>query len=276
MSKHDDRGPKPADLLFNNLFADPQPAEVCKLLAGGIDGAWRNADRLLSDARALVEDGRLSSARFLITTAREELAKAPLLLDACMLDFSKHRSTLQRLCQAFYDHVAKYVYIELLEETLTDSMDRAGKFWKIAVTRWWPGGGPEDGEPDMPHATHFDREFPLYVNFGDWERRWLVPDDSRQRSRFNWRPDPVTKAEQLIEPWREADAAGLCAPQVLEIINSVFRAKYIREDAPNAELHGLFTVVERRVCDEVGISAEAFKASPLFRFPLYHFVSQGW
>ena len=276
MSKHDDGGPKPADLLFNNIFADRQPAEVCKLVAGGIAGAWRNADRLLSDAKALVESGRLSSARFLVTTAREELAKAPLLLDACMLDFSKHRSVLQKLCRAFYDHVAKYAYIELLEETLTDSMDRASRFWKTAVTRWWPGGGLEDGEPDMPHATHSDREFPLYLNYGDYERRWLVPDDSQQRSRFNWRPDPVTKAEQLIEPWRQADAAGLCAPEVLEIVNSVFRCRYVREDTANAELHRLFMAVERRVSDEREIPAEAFKTSPLIRFPLYHFVSQGW
>ncbi len=57
----------------------------------------------------MVKAGRLSSAPFLITTARGELAKPTLLLDACMLDFSKHRSVLRKLCQAFYDHVAKHV-----------------------------------------------------------------------------------------------------------------------------------------------------------------------
>jgi AbiV family abortive infection protein len=108
---------------------------------------------LLSDANLLVEAGRLSSATFLITTAREELAKAPLLLDACMLDFSKHKAPLLKICQAFYDHVAKHAYIEILEETLTDSMERAGRYWDLAVKRWWPGGDLESGEPDMPHAT---------------------------------------------------------------------------------------------------------------------------
>jgi AbiV family abortive infection protein len=260
---------------FQECLRRPTPTEVCKIVAGGISGAWRNAERLLSDAAIFVNAGRLSSARFLITTAREELAKAPLLLDACMLDFSRHTSVLAKLCQAFYDHIAKHAYIELLEETLTDSMERAGRFWRTAVTLWWPGGDPESGEPDMPHATYFDREFPLYVDFGDHERRWLVPNDENQRCRFKWQPDPVTKAELLIEPWRNADAAGLCSPQVLEIINSVFRRRYIRENTPNAELKRLFAAVEKRVAAEAGISAESFKASPLIRWPLYHFVAQG-
>jgi AbiV family abortive infection protein len=275
MSKHNDRGPRPADQLYKNVFADRAPAEVRKFLASGISGAWRNAERLLSDATALVQAGRLSSARFLITTAREELAKAPLLLDACMLD-AKHEAALLKMCQAFYDHVAKHAYIELIEETLTDSMERAGRFWQNAVRRWWPGGDPEDGEPDMPHATYFDREFPLYLDFGDHERRWLVPNDANQRSRFSWQPDPVAKAEALIAPWRKADEDGLCSPQVLEIINSVFRGRYIRENTPNTELHRLFAAVEKRLTEEAGIPAEAFNASPLIRWPLYHFVAQGW
>ena len=94
MSRRDDRGPKPADQLFKNVFADRRPAEICQIVAGGISGAWSNAERLLADARSFVDVGRLSSARFLITTAREELAKAPLLVDACMLDFRKHKLRL--------------------------------------------------------------------------------------------------------------------------------------------------------------------------------------
>ena len=249
---------------------------MCAVAASGIGGGWRNAERLLCDARVMVQAGRLSSARFLVTTAREELAKSPLLVDACMLDFSKHATPLRKMCQAFYDHVAKHAYIELLEETLTDSMERAGRFWDNAVRRWWPSGDIESGEPDMPHATHFDREFPLYLDFGDYERRWLVPNDADQKSRFSWQPDPVAKAEALIAPWRTADAAGLCTPTVLEIVNSVFKPRYINADTPNAELRRLHSAVEKRVVAETGVSAEAFNDSPLVRWPLYHFVSRGW
>jgi AbiV family abortive infection protein len=275
MSKHDNRGPKPADQLFKTVFADRSSAEVCKIVAGGISGAWRNAERLLSDAAFMVEAGRLSSARFLTTTAREELAKSPLLLDACMLDFSKHGSVLRKMCQAFYDHVAKHAYLELLEETLTDSMEKAGRFWQLAVRRWWPGGDIESGEPDMPHATYFDREFPLYLDFGDYEQRWLVPNDADQRSHFKWL-DPLAKVESLIDPWRRANADGLCSPQVLEIINSVLKGRYVGADTPNAEIERLYSAAEKRLTAETSISSESFRASPLIRWPLYHFVAQSW
>src|SRR5262249_42005591 len=158
------------------------------------------------------------------------------------------------------DHVAKHAYIELLEETLTDSMEKAGSFWDLAVRRWWPGGDLESGEPDMPHATYFDREFPLYLDFGDYERRWLVPKDADQRSRFKG-ADLVGKVEQLVESWRKADAVGLCTPPILEIINDVFKGRYIKEDTPNAELQRLFAAVEKRVTEEAGIASESFKAS---------------
>ena len=210
MSKHDDRGPKPADLLFNNIFADRQPAEVCKLVAGGIAGAWRNANRLLSDARAFVEDGRLSSARFLITTAREELAKAPLLLDACMLDFSKHRSVLHRLCQAFYDHVGEVCLRRTSRaeparldgpcgQVLDDRGDRAGgraAGWRTA-SRTCPT--PPTSTANSPSTSTTGT-----TKGGGWSRMTRGSDRS-----FKQRPDPVTEAEQLIEPWRQADAAGL-------------------------------------------------------------------
>lgn len=275
MSKLNDCGPRPSDQLFKNVFAERDPADVCAVVARGIAGAWRNAERLLCDAQVMVQAGRLSSARFLITTAREELAKSPLLLDACMLDFSKHCAPLRKLCQAFYDHVSKHAYIELLEETLIDSMERAGQFWDYAVRRWWPGGDIESGEPDMPHATYFDREFPLYLDFGDYEQQWLVPNEADQRSRFSWRPDPVARVEALIAPWRTADADGLCTPAVLEIVNSVFKARYINANTPNAELRRLYSAVEKRVVAETDITAAAFNASPLVRWPLYHFVSRG-
>lgn len=275
MSKHDHRGRRPADELFKNVFAERGPAEICHIVAGGISGAWGNAERLLADARLFVEAGRLSSARFLIATAREELAKAPLLVDACMLDFCRHKTPLLKICQAFYDHIAKHAYIELLEETLTDSMAKAARFWDLAVKRWWPGGDVEWGEPDMPHATYFDRQFPLYLDFGDYEQRWLVPNDADQRSQFT-KFDPIGKVERLIGPWEKANADGLCSPRILEIINGVFKVRYIKEDTSNAELQRLFAAVEKQVTEETGISSESFTVSPLVRWPLYHFVAQGW
>jgi hypothetical protein len=38
----------------------------------------------------------------------------------------------------------------------------------------------------------------------------------------------------------------------------------------------LYSNVEKRLTEETGISSESFRASPLIRLPLYHFVAQGW
>jgi AbiV family abortive infection protein len=63
------------------VFGEHSPAETFEVLAVGIFSSWRNAERLLSDASLLADAGRLSSAKFLITTAREELAKPFMLVD---------------------------------------------------------------------------------------------------------------------------------------------------------------------------------------------------
>ena len=153
--------PRPADLLFRNLFERGTVGESFDLLASGILSAIANSDRLLSDCMTLADSGRYASARFLLTTAREELAKAPILADMCRLDIEKHKSVLKRLCRAFYDHIAKHAYIEVLNGPDIRSMQEAREIWRIEVRKWWPAH-PEDGEPDMPHDTYFDREFPLY------------------------------------------------------------------------------------------------------------------
>jgi AbiV family abortive infection protein len=274
MAMRIDCGPKRADQLFNNLFGDRSPPDSFEVVAAGISASWRNAKRLLDDATCLAEAGRLSSARFLITTAREELAKSYILVDACRLDFSKHRSVLGKLCQAFYGHVAKHAYLEVLEVDgpLVDSMVKARGLWDVAVKRWWPSGDPEYGEPDMPHATHFDREVTLYIDFGDYERRWLIPVDSDQGAHFAVRTYSITRTEELIGLWRKADLGGLCTPKVLEALNSVFKGCYIREDTTREDLERLYRRAATQVASVTRISSDTFMGSPLVRWPLYHFV----
>ena len=168
------RGPNPADVLFKNLFGECKEEKCFELISEGLSASHRNAERLLSDAQLLVAAGRLSSAKFLLTTSREEVAKAYILVDACRLDLKKDNSVLRRLCRAFYNHISKHAYMEVLEFPIIDSMTDAKYKWDIEVQQWWPGS-PHDGEPDMPHSTYFDREFPLYIDYGDYDRCWLIP-----------------------------------------------------------------------------------------------------
>jgi AbiV family abortive infection protein len=273
MSKKLNKAPNPADHLFKNLFGGCPPDASFELVAQGVSASRRNAERLLSDTRLLFEAARLSSARFLLTTTREELAKSYILVDTCRLDLKKHESVLRRLCRAFYDHIAKHAYLEVLEFPNINSMSDAKAIWDIEVKRWWPAG-PEDGEPEMPHDTYFDREYPLYIDFGDYDRRWLVPTDSDQNAHFMemFGKTPLSKTEKLIEPWRKADLIGLSSPKVLAILNAIFKKHYVREDATRDQLARLYQQVAERVGQVTGISPESFMASPFVQWPLYHFV----
>lgn len=268
-----DWAPNPSDLLFKNLFLECPLDASFELVALGLSASRCNAERLLSDVRFLVEAGRLSSARFLVTTAREELAKSYILVDTCRLDLEKHHSELKRLCRAFYSHVTKHAYLKVLEFPNLTSMSDVKAIWELEVKRWWPANSG-DGEPDMPHETYFDREFPLYIDYGDYDRRWLVPTDSDQTAFFMemFGKTPISKAEKLIEPWRNAESIGICSPKVLALINAFFKKHYIKENTSWEQLVPLYQQVAERAMEEVGISPEEFMASPFVKWPLYLFA----
>jgi AbiV family abortive infection protein len=224
---------------------------------------------LVSNAALLAKEGCLSSARFLITTAREELAKSYLLVDTCRLDFKKHKTVLHMMCKAFYSHIDKHAYIELLEidRPLIDSMTKAKGLWDVAVQRWWPGNCEY---PDMPHDTYFDRQAPIYVDYGEHERCWLVPEDANQVAYFILH-DRISNTKKLVDLWRKADSDGLCSSHVLAIINSIFKSQYFNESTDIKELELIYKKIAQLV-EECNIPIESFWASPLVRIPCYHFV----
>ncbi len=272
MSNEHHRAPKPADLLFKNLFGECKPEESFERVASGLSASHRNAERLLSDVRFLVGTGRLSSARFLLTTAREEIAKSYILVDMCRLDLEKHGSVLRCLCRAFYNHITKHAYLKVCEFP-NITLSYAKTIWEGETRRWWPGSY-EDGEPDMPHDTVFNRELPLYIDYDDYAGEWLIPADSDENAYFTEMlgETPVSKTEKLIELWQKADSIGLCSPSVLAILNAVFKKHYVREDTTQEQLVRLYDQVADRVGTEVGIPREPLMASPFVQCPLYHFV----
>ena len=122
-------------LLFKNLFRKNLGDESFELIAAGLTASRHNAERLLSDVRYLVEAGRLCSARFLLTTAREEIAKSYIFADTCRVDLEKHSSVLRGLCRAFYDHISKHAYLEVLDFPNIHSMSDAKAIWEITTVR---------------------------------------------------------------------------------------------------------------------------------------------
>lgn len=127
----------------------------------------------------------------------------------------------------------------------------------------------------MPHDTYFDRELPLYIDYSDYDQSWVSLTDSDQNAYFTkyFRETPVSKAEKLLQSWREAASMGLCSGIALAILNSVFKKTYLGEDATHKQLINLYEQVGERIMAETGIPRELFMTSPLVQWPLYHFVS---
>jgi AbiV family abortive infection protein len=279
MGRSHSKAPDRAKRLFEWLFCDRPSEDSFRIISEGLSGSVSNAERLLSDVRLLVERERYSSARFLLTTAREEIAKSYILADMCRLDLSKQHSVLRKLCRAFYDHISKHAYLKLHELLklheipIRKSMSAIRSIWANEIVRCWQGD-PEDGEPDLPHNTAFDREFPLYMDYDNLADEWLVPVDSEEASHFKemFHETPVSKTEKLIQPWHDANSNGLCEPKVLGILNSVFQKQYIGDNATCAQLERLYGQVADDIVADINIERDTFMNSPLVVWPLYHLV----
>jgi AbiV family abortive infection protein len=115
----------PDKKLFESIFLNRRADDIVQLLSDGIVAVITNAENLYEDAQVMFKNSRWTSWRFLLTTANEEMAKAYILLDACRLDFFRHQSTLKRLCYAFYDHVSKYAYRNIINGKETLSLQEA-------------------------------------------------------------------------------------------------------------------------------------------------------
>ena len=230
---------------------------------------------MLDDAECLVHNGRYASAKFLLVTGGEELTKVHILLDACRLDFERYESVVRALCKAFYDHIKKHAYAKVHEHPFLRTMADARKVWDLEMVRWWPSSGPESGEPDLPHDTVFDREMPLYVDFGAGHGGWFVPNKGAWAWMFEEEyivGEPrVQQTGRVLTGLRGVSGAGLFGPDALRILNEVFRSVYISEDTPNEELDRLYESYEEQVRQLLGSDDLPF--SVVRRFPLYHFLT---
>jgi AbiV family abortive infection protein len=266
--------PEPSKQLFESVFEGFKPESVLRTISQGLIAFLENATRLTEDMLILMKAERFSTAKFLLTTTNEEMAKTYILLDACRLDFSRHASTLQRLCRAFYDHVSKYAYNEIINShTHIRNMEQVKIFWESETTKWWPSSDPESGEPDMPHETYFSREMPLYVDFIEYDQKWHKPENaitgatlSLEKMRFKDTQEGLKRLQQTFE-------SGLYNPEGLTILNNNFKKHYITEKTSSEEIQRLYEKTAQQMEQELSIKKEMFFESALHEWPLYHFTT---
>lgn len=266
--------PKPGKRLFETLFRGRRPEIIIRAISKGLIACFKNATRLIEDAKILIIAERFASSRFLITTADEEIAKSYILLDVCRLNLQSPTSPLQSLCHSFYDHIAKYAYNQIANRmpSLHDMAD-VREIWNAETIKWWPSAHHEDGEPDMPHDTYFIREMPLYVDFNDYGEDWYDPEkEAASRYRIvDKHSYPAT--EEALGRLQRTFEAGLYAPESLAILNDNFKKSYISDKTSAEEIQRLYGKTAQQMESKRGIEKKTFFESALHEWPLYHFTT---
>ena len=263
--------PKPWDQLYENLFIRCSNDRTFKLLSEWITKILSNADRLLKDAIILKDAERYDSACFLRYTASEEMAKSHILIDACRVDFLRHRNVLKSLCKAFYSHIAKYAYKTILSLPALSNMKNVEELWDNVTTHWWSSNDIESGEPDMPNETYFLREYPLYIDYYDQE--WHNPQYARLSINISLLGYDISETVEDLNLLHSTHDAGLYMPESLSIINDIYKRHYINAITPIEEVNRIYRKVAHRIEDELNIPKEIFIQSAISKWALYHFVT---
>ena len=267
--------PQPWRVLYKNLFEVRRRDESIKLISDGLRSILKNVNRLISDVEILTNSNHFSSAHFLLTTVKEEMAKSYIFLDMCRLNFSKHESVLKCLCKAFYDHVFKHAYFQLNNFWPVHDMQHAKDIWESETTKWRPNNDPTSGEPDMPHDTYFDREMPLYVDYIEYDQKWSIPDNDEEGIHFEKKigADIITKTIECFDKLQFTNSIGLFSPLCLTILNDEFQNYYISENTDNSSIQSIYEKVFSRLITEHNIKSDLFIKSIFRGWPLYHFLT---
>lgn len=143
-----------------------------------------------------------------------------------------------------------------------------------ALVRWWPSGNIEDGEPDMPHNTYWERESNLYVDFSDYSENWIVPIPENPRYEFGGAlgDDPYSKSLAALSRLQYTRDKGLYNPEVLVTLNDVFSKCFINDSIEEKRIIVLYSNVMERLERKLKISPDTFEKSALMEWPLYYFL----
>lgn len=242
-------------------------------ISEGITCLLQNTHRLFGDVRCLVNQQRYATARFLLTTAIEEIAKIYILLDMVRLDIKKHRSVAKKLCAAFYDHISKHAYYEVQSFDRLRDIEHAYNFWEIETKKFWKGDF-FSGEPDMPHDTYFSRQLPLFVDCECTFSCWSIPENKTYE--FFFKPDDLNVfmiVKSKFGEFEYADYEGLFTPESLNLLHLTFKDHYINMGVKNNLIFDLYRKYIEKICRILPIDSQTVQNSPLVKYPIYHFLT---
>ncbi len=276
------RQPNRDDEFFERMFAHGNQDRSLALIAGGLSAILDHVGELLAEVECLVDHERFARARFLISTADEELGKCHVLLDCARLDVQVHESALKKLSRAFYDHVDKYAYMRLWRFAGSGRfpwwrMDEALKVFNVDRVKFWKATGqaeePPD-EPDMPHDTYFSREMNLYVDLLESGAWWAAPAaDPYARHQFeslNGEFELRNQTKSHLDALDTLRKGQAITAQALLVLNSIWAKNYVNRDTPREKLDALWRKTAKAVSGVCSLNEGALLASPLCFWPCYH------
>ena len=267
--------PHRGNMLYKNLFSDRYRDGSLVLLSDGLFAVTENAENLIGEAEILSSTGKYARADFVLATADEEMAKSFILLDMCRLDFEKHETPLKRLCRAFYDHVDKYAYGEIFRFDCCRDLKQAQDIFHGSMVKWWPSSGLESGEPDMPHHTYFSREANLYVDYIEYDGKWYAPRPEQNKIDVSLYELDLKNSKEVFDRILFARDNGFFRPEILDVVNDVFKGNYIKENTSNEDLFRLFYKIAERLKRDHSVPIDVLSKSIICEWPLYHFLQTG-
>ena len=258
--------------FLESLFIGQNYDQTINLIADGILLLIKNAKRLYQDASILTQNYRWTGAKFFLTTADEEMAKAYILIDSCRLDFQRHQSVLKKLIDAFYDHSLKHAYMQVIRNANQNKLDEIEEEWGLGVEHWEEPLDEHKERPISYHATYFTREIPLYIDFNPFDQCWSSPDSdlAEYSADMGYGQKWVEDAFKLLQ---ESQKNGFFCAEALTIVNDVFRKFYINKKMEMGFVKRLHDKTAKQIESKIGIPAELYHRSALNRYPLYHFTT---
>ena len=272
-------------ILYDQLFGLRDAAVRINFISEGLDLIRKNAKRLLDDAKAFSKKERYASARFLLSTADEEMGKWYILVDMIRLH-ENHEATLKALCKAFYNHVAKYAYRNVSWREEWREFKAVKKKWENEVARWKRLDRAKF-KAAIRHPTVYDREWPLYVDVdvdvdainepetGKGEGKtaklghWGAPENDSYENEFVADSSGfsiLTEVSEEFERISDSHRAGLCSCAALRDLNQVFRKEFFGHNTDAKRLRKLYDGLakKRGVSDYLDTAMAAW--------PLYYFA----
>ncbi len=154
------------------------------------------------------------------------------------------------------------------------NLRHAKENWEVETTKWWPNDDPESGEPDMPHATVFSREMPLYVDYIEYDQEWWLPSNEDASSYFGKMSTLLNVLDDAMEFLKRVEFShktGLLEFTSLKIFHDFFQTITIKEDLSRSDLVNIYQEIGKKIFETTSIPVKYTMKSIYVGWPLYNF-----